>query len=357
MRSISDTVDRLRRAGMAMPAFDGAGGAAAPGLTPLGEFGANPGDLLGFVHVPADLPAGAPLVVVLHGCTQDAAGYDRGSGWSMLAERHGFVVLFAQQQRGNNPNACFNWFVAEDTRRGGGEAASIRAMIAAVVTRHAIDPARVFVTGLSAGGAMASTMLATYPDVFAGGAIVAGLPHGVAHTMPEAFDRMRGHGYHAATLGAKVRAASDHRGPWPTVSVWHGTADRTVDVANAAMIVEQWRDVHGLGDPDVKGDTYRAWRDDGGRTLIEERLIPGMGHGTPIATTGAEACGTPMPYMLDAGISSTYRIAASWGIVPAEAPAVAPGAAAQAAPAATAGAFDPARMIDDALRAAGLIRP
>jgi poly(hydroxyalkanoate) depolymerase family esterase len=116
------------------------------------------------------------LVVALHGCTQTAADYDHGSGWTRLADRYGFAVLFPEQQRANNPNNCFNWFLPSDTRRSHGEAFSIRQMIERVITDHGVDRRRVFVVGLSAGGAMTSAMLATYPDLFAGGAIIAGLP-------------------------------------------------------------------------------------------------------------------------------------------------------------------------------------
>ena len=92
-----------------------------------------------------------------------------------LADLHGFAVLFPEQQRANNANLCFNWFVPEDIRRDSGEALSIRQMIEAMVVAHGLDRSRIFVTGLSAGGAMASAMLATYPEIFAGGAIIAGL--------------------------------------------------------------------------------------------------------------------------------------------------------------------------------------
>src|SRR5690606_13373617 len=121
-----------------------------------------------------------------------------------------------------------------------GEALSIRQMVAAVSARHSIDPCRIFVTGLSAGGAMTSVLLATYPEVFAGGAVIAGLPYGCADTMPQAFDRMRGHGLpDGVDLSALVRRASSHDGSWPTLSVWHGTADATVSQRNAQAIVDQ----------------------------------------------------------------------------------------------------------------------
>ena len=115
-------------------------------------------------------------------------------GWSQLAAEQGFAILFPEQRRANNPNLCFNWFVPDDVNRDRGEVLSIRQMIETLVTKHGLDRRRVLITGLSAGGAMAAAMLATYPDVFAAGAIIAGLAYGCASTIPEAFDRMRGHG-------------------------------------------------------------------------------------------------------------------------------------------------------------------
>src|SRR3984957_15437188 len=180
MRSLSDTIERLAafraRRDVQIPA------AADDRLRDFPEFGSNPGSLRARIYVPTSLTKDAPLVVVLHGCTQTAAAYDHGSGWSQLAEREGFALLFPEQQRVNNPNLCFNWFVPGDIRRDGGEALSIGQMIGAVVATYRLDRSRIFVTGLSAGGAMASAMLATYPELFAGGAIIAGLPYGGAST-------------------------------------------------------------------------------------------------------------------------------------------------------------------------------
>ena len=357
MRSVAETIARFRKVATAVQPS----GQRGSRLVPLDGFGDNPGALRALMYVPTDLPEDAPLVVVLHGCTQTASGYDEGSGWSTLADRFGFALLFPEQSRANNPNLCFNWFAAADTRRGGGEVESIREMIAAAIGRHGLNPARVFVTGLSAGGAMTSAMLACYPELFAGGAIVAGLPFGTAAGVPQALERMRGHCHDRATLSDRIRSASAHRGPWPAVSVWHGTADATVDAVNAALIVDQWRGLHGVGAPDaterVDGQLRRVWRDATGRAVIEEYAIAGMGHGTPLATSGDGACGVPGPHMLDVGISSTYRIAAFWGIVPAVAPPL-PISVQPAAPGATPrpSRFDPATTINGALRAAGLMR-
>jgi poly(hydroxyalkanoate) depolymerase family esterase len=295
--------------------------ASTPGrLAPLDAFGSNPGKLKAWAYISPGLGSGAPLVVVLHGCTQTAAGYDRGSGWSLAADRHGFAVLFPEQQRENNPNLCFNWFNPQHARRDRGEALSIRQMVAEIHTRHGTDPARVFVTGLSAGGAMTAVMLATYPDVFAGGAVIAGLPFGTASSVPEAFDRMRGHaGVAPAALADLVRSASNHAGPWPTLSVWHGTNDMTVDRSNAEAILDQWRTLHGVRDTPSRSDTidgypHRVWCDAQGREVIEDYAVLGMGHGTPLSTIEAGQGETAGPYMLEAGISSTQHTLQFWGL-------------------------------------------
>lgn len=319
MRKLSDTIARLA----AMRTQHGMMQAAPPRsgrLSDLTDFGSNPGALKARMHVPAGLPDDAPLVVVLHGCTQTADGYDAGAGWSQLADEAGFAVLYPEQDRANNPNLCFNWFVPGDIKRGSGEALSIRQMIETMVTAHRLDRKRIYVTGLSAGGGMAATMLAAYPEVFAGGGLIAGLAHGVAGTIPEAFDRMRGQGLPAAAqLQKLLRDASTHEGPWPVISIWQGTADQTVVPANAQAIVDQWRGVHGLGEAPTLSQTVgrhaqQTWSDKGGRALVELHLINGMAHGTPLKAQGSGSLGAPAPYLLDVGISSTRAIADFWGI-------------------------------------------
>lgn len=290
-------------------------------LRRLSDFGSNPGALAGWTYVPSVTADPLGLVVVLHGCTQTAAGYDHGSGWSELAERFGFAVLFPEQQRANNSNLCFNWFQEEDTRRGSGEAHSIQQMVETMIVRHPIDASRIFVTGLSAGGAMANVMLATYPEYFAGGSIIAGLPYGTAKSVPQAMERMRGSGLASASASADtIRRASSHQGKWPRITVWHGDADRTVAHANAGAILKQWRGVHGMDDaPDrldmVDGQRHRVWLDDDGSVGLEEYQIAGLGHGAPLATTGRNGCGHAGAFMLEAGISSTYRQAENWGLI------------------------------------------
>lgn len=301
------------------------GGTAPPaGRSPLVEitgFGSNPGALKMFAHVPETSPRPSALVVVLHGCGQTAAGYDIGTGWSTLANRYGFALLMPEQQSGNNPNTCFNWFNPGDIARGRGEAGSIRQMVSRMVTDHKLDPRRVYITGLSAGGAMTSVMLAVYPEMFAGGAIIAGLPFGIASNVREAVGGMMQPGSRPAdVLGDLVRKASKHKGPWPKVSVWHGTADRTVSPGNANEILKQWLDVHDLPAApmsvgEVGGHPREVWWNADGETIVESYTITDMAHGTPLGLTGTdEIYGAAGAFLIEAGIASSYHIAEFFGL-------------------------------------------
>ena len=299
-------------------------------LTPAGtpsplvetkQFGTDPGHLRMFSYVPADLPASAPLVVVLHGCGQTAASYDVGTGWSTLAKHYGFALLMPEQQPANNAHGCFNWFNPEDTKRGHGEACSIRQMIARMVSEHRIDKHRIFITGLSAGGAMTSVMLATYPEIFAAGAIIAGLPYGIASNVREALSGMlRSPARSSHELGNLVRNASKHYAPWPKVSVWHGSADRTVNPANADEIVKQWLDVHQLpshpmSEGIIDGYPRQVWWNAEGEAVVESYTITDMAHGTPLGKAENDHCyGKEGAFLIDAGISSSHHIANFFGL-------------------------------------------
>ncbi|WP_230533379.1 extracellular catalytic domain type 1 short-chain-length polyhydroxyalkanoate depolymerase [Microvirga roseola] len=310
----------MKASSLAVPPFEITPDAPSR-LTEVTEFGSNPGNLRMLAYVPENLAPSPALVVVLHGCTQTAAGYDHGAGWSALADRYGFVLVLPEQVEANNQKRCFNWFRLGDIRRGRGEALSIRQMVERAIRDHGIDRSRIFATGLSAGGAMTATMLATYPDIFAGGAIVAGLPYQCATSVSEAFECMfQGRTRPAGEWGDLVRNASPHRGPWPKVSVWHGSADATVRHMNAGEIIKQWTNVHGLDpQPDrsetVDGYPRNVWTDAAGEEVIEEYVITGMAHGTPLATgDGENSYGAAGPFLLEAGISSSYHIAKFWGL-------------------------------------------
>ena len=325
--SLAKNIEFLRRLPKlnALNGFGGYGRNLRPGVrSPLVEttdFGSNPGALRMFSFVPGNHQQPPALVVVLHGCGQSAAGYDLGAGWSTLAKHYGFVLLMPEQQPANNANGCFNWFNPEDTARDSGEACSIRQMIARMVREHKIDGRRIFVTGLSAGGAMTSVMLATYPEVFAGGAVIAGLPFGVASNVREALNGMfQSHSRPASELGDLVRHASHHKGPWPKISVWHGSADRTVNPANANEIVKQWLDLHHLpstpmSESNVDGYPRQVWWNADGETVVECYTITDMAHGTPLGTAdNDQRYGAQGAFLIDAGISSSYHIANFFGL-------------------------------------------
>ena len=290
-------------------------------LVEIANFGENPGNLRMLVHAPEPLAARPGLVVVLHGCTQTAQAYDLGSGWSTLADAHGFALLYPEQKSANNANTCFSWFDPAHIARGKGEAGSIRNMIERMAVDLDIDRDRIFVTGLSAGGAMTNVMLAAYPEVFAAGAVIAGLPYGSARNVHEAFRSMfSGASRSAHDWGALVREASPHRGPWPKISIWHGEADATVVPSNAQELVKQWTDVHALPHHATSQESHglhhlRQWRDEVGELRIEEHLIAGMSHGAPLTSAEGQGIGVAGPFMLDVGISSTLEIARFFGLL------------------------------------------
>lgn len=295
---------------------------AAAQLEEVTGFGSNPGYLRMFRYVPDGLPAGRPLVVALHGCTQSAAGFDDETGWTELAERYDVALLLPEQRSINNGNSCFNWFQPYDTSRGQGEALSIKQMVDRMRADHTTDPARTHVTGLSAGGAMTASMAASYPDVFASAAVVAGLPHDCARTAGEAFGCMNpGTNRSARDWGDRVRAAyPSYGGPWPTMSVWHGTADTTVHPMNMTELVEQWTNVHGTDTtPDAEdtghGYPHKVYRDGSGRAVVESWSITGMPHGQPVDPgTGPAQCGSAGQYFPDQNICAAHHIGAFWGL-------------------------------------------
>lgn len=282
---------------------------------------ANPGGLRMFEYVPVAMPAAAPVVVVLHGCTQTAEAY-AGAGWNELADAHKFYVVYAEQTVTNNVALCFNWFESGDSARTGGEAESIKRMVDSVKARHDVDAARIFVTGLSAGGAMTAVMLASYPDVFEAGAIMAGVPYRCATSAADTGGCAGGaSGKTPAVWGDLVRSVGGAfaGGGYPRVSIWQGTADRTVDPRSADDLRAQWCNVHEIAQeptsvetpsPDVVHQTFAA---QDGTVAVESWMLGGMGHGTAIDP--AQQCGSDGPYLLDVGVCSSAKAAEFFGLL------------------------------------------
>ncbi|MEU6847760.1 PHB depolymerase family esterase [Streptomyces sp. NPDC046716] len=295
---------------------------AAAGIQEVTGFGSNPGALKMFRYVPDGLPGGRPVVVALHGCTQNASGYGTGSGWTELADRWGFSVVLPQQTSGNNASSCFNWFETGDIARGQGEAASVAQMVDRQVADAGADASRVYVTGLSAGGAMTAVMMATYPEKFAAGGVVAGLPYGCAQAAGSPYVCMYvGATQTAKQWGDRVRAARPgHTGPWPRLTVLQGSADYTVKPVNMTDLMKQWTDVLGADQTadisdTVSGYPHQVFRTGSGATAVETYSITGMGHGQPVDPgSGATQCGTAGAYILDVNLCAAYVLGHSWGL-------------------------------------------
>jgi poly(3-hydroxybutyrate) depolymerase len=323
----------------------------------VADFGPNPGGLLMYRYVPDDLPSAMPLVVALHGCTQDARSFDDESGWAGAAASVGFALLLPEQPASNNPDRCFRFYSDLHNRRGVGEAASIAAMVEAMLAdpELGLDRSRVFITGLSAGGAMAVAMLASYPELFAGGAIVAGVPYGCASSFGSPWLAMQrwwfvttspfGEAgwaawrcgiarYGFANAGAAdatpeewrervEEAGGDFSRPVPRVAVWQGEEDRTVDPANLQELVEQWTAVHGI-DAEADAESAQAGvlvrdyaAEAGGPALVESIMVSGLGHAQPVDPgPSPRHCGAVAAHLEDRDICAALEIAEFWGLAP-----------------------------------------
>ncbi|MBR1137584.1 MULTISPECIES: alpha/beta hydrolase family esterase [Bradyrhizobium] len=213
-----------------------------------------------------------PLIVMLHGCTQSPDDFAAGTRMNFAAEAQGCFVVYPEQPSGANPSRCWNWFRTGDQQRDGGEPSLIAGITRQVMQDHAIDPKRVYVAGLSAGGAAAAIMAATYPDLYAAAGIHSGLACGAARDLPSALMAMRQGG--AAPAAARSAVV-------PTI-VFHGDRDTTVHPANGDQIAQS---TNGRGTASVArgrvpgGHAYtRTVLTDRGQVTSEHWIIHGAAH-------------------------------------------------------------------------------
>ncbi|MBL9017317.1 MAG: PHB depolymerase family esterase [Myxococcales bacterium] len=292
-------------------------------LTAVTGFGSNPGALSMYEYVPAGLPAGRPVVVVMHGCTQTAAAME-AAGWNALADQYKFTVVYPEQNTANNPVRCFNWAGEYgDTAnlvRGQGENLSIIQMVDKAIASHGADSSRVYLVGFSAGGAFVPVMLSTYPERFAGAAIMSGVPYRCATSVNGAYScQSPGVTKTAAAWGDLVRGS--HAGPYPRVQIWHGASDSIVVPANAAELIKQWTNAHGVDDTaddteTIGAATRTAYKAANGTVVVEAYRITGMGHATATGTDPAGPCtATTGAYFENKGICSTRRAADFFGLL------------------------------------------
>jgi poly(hydroxyalkanoate) depolymerase family esterase len=240
------------------------------------------------------VPAGTasrpmPLVVMLHGCTQDADDFAAGTQMDALAERHGLLVAYPVQPKQANPSKCWNWFRPNDQSRDRGEPSLISGITREIIATHNVDPSRVYVAGLSAGGAMAAIMIAEYPELYAAAGVHSGLAAHCAHNLPSALAVMKG-----GTHSAEARTAQcDAFAPVRPMIVFHGDADATVHPSNAARIVRGFERRH-----DGVAEVRRNSAGRRGCTVV--RLVSRSGvdaelwtiHGAPHAWAGGNARGS-----------------------------------------------------------------
>ena len=256
------------------------------------------------LYVPDGKPPGlVPLVVMLHGCKQDPDDFAAGTRMNQLADRQTLIVLYPAQTRSANPYACWNWFNRRDQQRDAGEPSMIAGMINEVVARHPVDPRRVYVAGLSAGGAMTMILAHTYPELLAAAGIHSGLPYAAAQDMITALGVMkRGAANRVAPARAKAPAKGAGAKTGVPLIVFHGDHDKTVHPLNGEHVVEQALALahaakpHDLGHPAVHAGrvagghayTRTVHTDRAGHVQVEHWRVQGAGH----AWSGGDAKGS-----------------------------------------------------------------
>lgn len=235
-----------------------------------------------------------PLVIMLHGCTQDPDDFAAGTRMNHVAEEHQCLVLYPAQGQGANPSKCWNWFKESDQRRDQGEPSIVAGITRRIMTSHNVDRRRIYVAGLSAGGAMAVIMGMTYPELYAAVGVHSGLAYAVAHDVPSAFAVMRRNNVangRVAIDGARRRTVCERVAP---TIVFHGDRDTTVHPLNGEQVIAQSLTIPGSDNADTEASSYvtvergRAakghaytrtiYHDAGGQPSREHWLVHGAGH-------------------------------------------------------------------------------
>jgi len=267
------------------------------------------------LHVPAHLDGAtqAPLLVALHGCTQNAVDFAEGTRFDAIADRYGAIVVYPEQTDRANARRCWNWFLPENQSRERGEPAAILAVVEEIVERLNVDRSRIFVTGLSAGAAMAAILAEQSPDVFAGVGLMAGIALHASHDVRTAYSAMRGEP-DADALRSLLRANDAAAFERMRVIIWTGARDRTVAPANAQLLAKQFLQLlHVPADPAeptvVDDGLLSQWRDARGTVRVVLRTIEDLGHawsggslrGSHTAPKGPSASEAMMRFFLGDG--------------------------------------------------------
>lgn len=292
------------------------------------DFGTNPGNLSLFYYVPKTIKQNAPMVVVLHGCSQGATAAAELTGWNKLADEYGFYVMYPQQHFPNNPSHCFNWFKKNEIERGNGECESIKQMVDYMHKKFKTDSSRTFVTGMSAGGAMSVVMIATQPGMFKAAAIFAGGPYKPGSNIFTSSGSMVWGVNKTPDEWRELvwRENPAFKSKYPRVIVFHGTKDPVVNVRNAQELIEQWTCLHKadtipdaidsayLGKKDVTRIAYHAKENEEAVVFYK---ITDMGHAIPVdpGSCNNEGGKTGL-FASDKHFYSTFYTACEFGLVP-----------------------------------------
>jgi poly(hydroxyalkanoate) depolymerase family esterase len=288
--------------------------AAGPGRVEWATYQGAGGTRRYRVYVPAGYDAShpAPLVLMLHGCTQDPDDFARGTRMDAVADEGGVLLVYPEQPAAAQVQKCWTWYDPAQIARGGGEAAVLAGIVGQVEAGHAVDRDRVYVLGISAGGSMAVNLAAAYPETFAGVVAHSGIAYHAALDVPQALAAMQGGGLDAEKLrGAAAEVLA--RGAFPPLLVIHGNADAVVRPANGHALARQWIDARGLvPGPESAGTAgglafqRQAFSDAGGRVWVETLFVDGLGHawsggsteGTYTSAAGPDASREALRFLL-----------------------------------------------------------
>jgi len=286
-------------------------------FTELKNFGENPGELKASYFLPKTNGSNSvspALVVLLHGCAQQAEILAQQSGFLGLAKQHNFALLLPQQGLTNNIKHCFNWYSADDYTKNQGETLSIKNMITTLKQKLASE--NVFIIGLSAGGAMTSSLLVNYPEIFTAGAVVAGIPFPCADGLITGISCMKnGPSQTADEFVTLIQKINPKQTTWPKLSVWTGANDKIVNPLNSSMLADQWAQLSGL---DIKptvnkksGYSIISWSNTDNDLQVELVEVMKRGHGimvNPKVKNGGEVS----DYLLASPLSTAKHVIEFW---------------------------------------------
>lgn len=296
-------------------------------LQQIRPFGTNPGNLKLMLFEPKGITQKAPLVVVLHGCTQVAKTCAEQTGWNKLAQKHQFYVLYPEQLILNNVENCFNWYRDKDQTRDKGEPGSIKQMIDYLKKNKNIDSTRIYIIGLSAGAAMSAIMMAVYPEVFDKGGVIGGGPYKAAESVLKAGPSMLGAvSKSPENWGDLIREQNkNYKGTYPELAVFHGNLDPVVNINNANQIIKQWVNIH---QTDYEEDDYYAefdnnkaveltiYKNSKNKDVVQYYKVSGMGHAIALDTGSCDTQGGKTGiFSFDKNFYSTYWAAEFFGII------------------------------------------